>query len=259
MKVLIVDDEALAREGVRLALRQMADVQIVGEFDNGFDAVDAIIALQPDLVLLDIQMPGLNGIDVVARIGAARMPLVVFLTAYDRHAVEAFRVNALDYLLKPVADERFRESLDRARKALTERRLQEQALGLDRVLAQLSRRPEARPERLMIRTTGRVSFVRPGDITRVEAEGDYVMIHGAGKRHLVRETMKQMEERLAPYGFQRIHRSSLVNLDAVRELATDDNGDYHVILHDDTRLKLSRSCRDALYERLQNGAEPPPR
>lgn len=256
MRVLIVDDEVLAREGLRLMLSAEADVAICGEAGNGFDAVQQIAKLQPDLVFLDINMPGLSGLEVVGEIGTSNMPLVIFLTAYDQHAVDAFTLNALDYLLKPVSEPRLRDSLQRARHKLQQRQLQQHQKQLGDMLAQLSKQMlPLQAERLMIRSASHVYFVKPADITWVEADGDYVSIHTSGRKHLVRETMKQMEGRLAMQGFQRIHRSSLVNLSAIRELIADDNGDYQVILHDSTTLKLSRSYRDELYEKLQ-GAPP---
>lgn len=256
MRVLIVDDEPLARDGLRLLLSQEQDLTICGECKNGLEAVQAIGALQPDLVFLDINMPGLTGLEVVTEVGTNNMPLVIFLTAYDQHAVEAFTLNALDYLLKPVAEERFRDSVRRARGKLQQQQLQSQQDQLGKMLAHLSQQmTPVKAERLMIRSASHVYFVKPADITWVEADGDYVSIHTSGKKHLVRETMKQMEERLATQGFQRIHRSSLVNLNAIRELIADDNGDYRVILHDSTTLKLSRSYRDELCEKLQGGLQ----
>lgn len=252
MRVLIVDDEPLAREGLRLLLAGESDVEICGECGDGIAAVGAIAALKPDLVFLDIEMPGQSGLEVVGEVGPALMPLVIFLTAYDQHAVEAFTINALDYLLKPVAAARFRDSLQRARSALQQRDNLQQPKLLDNMLQQLSpQMAQQRPERLMIRTNSHVLFLDPAHIRWVEAEGDYVMIHMQDRKHLVRETMKQMEERLVDNGFQRIHRSSLVNLAAVRELVADANGDYQVMLHDGTALKLSRAWREELCAKLQ--------
>jgi two-component system LytT family response regulator len=260
MRVLIVDDEPLAREGLRLLLAAEPDLSLCGECGNGLEAVQAIGNVQPDLVFLDINMPGLTGLEVVAEVGINNMPLVIFLTAYDQHAVEAFTLNALDYLLKPVAELRLRESLQRARSKLQQRQLQSHQQQLGKMLAQLTQQTTpAKAERLMIRSASHVYFVKPADITWVEADGDYVSIHTNGKKHLVRETMKQMEERLAAQGFQRIHRSSLVNLEAIRELVADHNGDYQVILHDSTALKLSRTYRDELCEKLQCGVQQEPR
>jgi two-component system LytT family response regulator len=253
LKVLLADDEPLAREGLRLLLAAARDVEIVGECADGDAAVSAITAQQPDLVFLDINMPGRNGLDVVRAIGPEHMPLVVFLTAYDEHAIEAFTLHALDYLLKPVSEARFHASLQRAREEMPKRG--GSARQLSQLLQQLTAKASVQDERIMIRTTGHVYFLKPGEITWVEADGDYVSIHTPGKKHLVRETMKHMEEKLSAQGFQRIHRGSLVNLDAIRELLTSDGGDYDVVLQEGTRLKLSRAYRDELMQRLQSKAQ----
>ena len=253
MKVLLVDDEPLARDGLRLLLASAPDIEIVGECADGDAAVAAITAHNPDLVFLDINMPGRNGLDVVRAIGPDKMPLIIFLTAYDQHAIEAFTLHALDYLLKPVSEARFQASLQRAREQHQKRG--DSAQQLSQLLQQLTARVAPADERIMIRTTGHVYFLKPGEITWVEADGDYVSIHTPGKTHLVRETMKHMEEKLSGQGFQRIHRGSLVNLSAIRELLTSDSGDYDVVLQEGTRLKLSRAYRDELMQRLQSAAQ----
>ncbi len=255
MKVLLVDDEPLARDGLRLLLASAPDVEVVGECEDGDAAVAAIAANKPDLVFLDINMPGRGGLDVVRAIGPEHMPLIVFLTAYDQHAIEAFTLHALDYLLKPVSEARFHASLQRARDQLLKGGSTQQLSQLSEVLQQLSAKVATADERIMIRTTGHVYFLKPGEITWVEADGDYVSIHTPGKTHLVRETMKHMEEKLSAQGFQRIHRGSLVNLSAIRELLTSESGDYDVVLQEGTRLKLSRAYRDELMQRLQSKAQ----
>lgn len=256
MKVLIVDDEPLAREGLRLLLAATADVEIVGECTDGIAAVTALRNGGIDLAFLDINMPGCDGLEVVAAVGVDQMPLVIFLTAYDKHAVEAFTLNALDYLLKPVSGQRFQESLHRARTALQQQQQHTQGEQLQGLLQLLSQQAGSKPEeRLMIRSASHVHFLKPSEIGWVQAEGDYVSLHTADKSHLVRETMKQMEAKLSPHGFQRIHRSSLVNLGAIRELVADHNGDYTVRLHDNTVLKLSRAWRDELCAKLQKGVQ----
>ncbi|MDY6983015.1 MAG: LytTR family DNA-binding domain-containing protein [Pseudomonadota bacterium] len=254
LRVLIADDEPLARDGVALYLTG-SGVQIVAQCDNGLQAVKCIRELQPDLVFLDINMPGLNGIEVVQEVGPEQMPLTIFLTAHDKYAIDAFRINALDYLLKPINAEHFAASLRRAREELDKRRLHQHKQQLADLLRTLggaseSTRPEPGANRILVRSAGHVYFLKPQDIAWIEADGDYVSIHAGSKTHLVRETLKTMEERLGNEGFQRIHRSSLVNLDAIRELIANDNGDYQVVLKDDTVLKLSRNYRDQLYARL---------
>lgn len=260
IRTILVDDEPLAREGLALLLAKDPDFEIVAECEDGFEAVNTIRELAPDLVFLDIDMPGLDGFQVIEKIGSGAMPLIVFLTAYNEFAIEAFRVHALDYLLKPLAEERFLESLQRVKTELARRRLSRHGNWLSALLSDISAiaAPEQdgrkKPERLMVRCAGHVYFIKTDSIKWVEADGDYVSIYTDGKTHLVRITLKAMEEKLAGQGFQRIHRSTLVNLDCIRELVANDSGDYRVILKDDTELKLSRSYRDALYSRLQADA-----
>ena len=224
IRTLIVDDEPLAREGVALALAAERDVEIVGSCEDGPSAVRAIRDLDPDLVFLDVKMPGLDGFAVIDEIGADKMPPVIFLTAYEEHALRAFRVNALDYLLKPIDAADLRKSDERA--------------GADTA------------ERILVRTNGRVHVLDPREIDWVEAAGDYVTMHAAGKSHLVRDSLRNIEARLATHGFIRIHRSTLVKLACIRELVAKDSGDHDVLLHDCTVLRLSRSYKDALYEAL---------
>jgi two-component system, LytTR family, response regulator len=247
MRVIIVDDEPLAREGVAMFLKN-TDVEIIAQCENGEQAVKSIHELRPDLVFLDINMPGLNGIEVVQAIGPEHMPLTIFLTAHDKYAIDAFRVNALDYLLKPINAEHFAASLRRAREELDKNRIHNHKEQLAKLLHTLA--DPAAANRILVRSAGHVYFLKPQDIHWIEADGDYVSIHTERKTHLVRETLKVMEERLAGEGFQRIHRSSLVNLEAIRELIANDSGDYQVVLKDDTVLKLSRNYRDQLYARL---------
>jgi len=254
LRVLIADDEPLAREGVAMFLKE-PDISIVAQCENGEQAVKAIRELKPDLVFLDINMPGLNGIEVVQAIGVEHMPLTIFLTAHDKYAIDAFRINALDYLLKPINAEHFAASLRRAREELAKSRIHDHKEQLARLLQAFAvpaeaARTETASNRILVRSAGHVYFLKPQDIQWIEADGDYVTIHTDTKTHLVREALKTMEERLAGAGFQRIHRSSLVNLDAIRELIANDNGDYQVVLKNDTVLKLSRNYRDQLYSRL---------
>lgn len=256
IRIIIADDEPLAREGVVFQLRDEQEVEIVAECEDGEHAVQAITSLQPDLVFLDIKMPGLSGFDVVEAIGAERMPLVIFLTAYDEFAVEAFRHNALDYLLKPIEKEQFRESLKKAREQLFKNRLSSYSRNLDSLLAEVrdfSRHAgvESTPLRISVRLAGQIYFLSPDEIHWIESEGDYVSVHTEGRAHLVRETMHAMEKRLAPHGFQRIHRSAIVNLAKVRGMILGDNGTYEIQLLSGECLKIGRLYRDALYARLQ--------
>ncbi|MEZ4585525.1 MAG: LytTR family DNA-binding domain-containing protein [Gemmatimonadales bacterium] len=235
LTVLIVDDEPLARRGVRVRLERAGEVEVVGECESGREAVRAIAELGPDLVFLDVQMPGMDGFEVIERVGGA-MPPVVFVTAFDQHALRAFDAAALDYLLKPIDDERFGVMLARARQRVAERRL---AAGAPA------------PARLLVRERGRVAFVDPAEIRWVEARGDYVRLHLADRTHLLRETIGALERRLPPEGFVRVHRSALVRARAVAGLEQRSSRDWSVVLEDGTRIKLSRRHRAELDARLE--------
>ena len=246
IRALIVDDEPLARERLRGLLEAEPDVAVVGECADGEAAVDAIRAEPPDLVFLDVQMPNLDGFGVVEAVGPENMPVTVFVTAYDRYALRAFEVHALDYLLKPFDRARFTVALDRARAQLE----QDRAAGAaDRLLALLDETkapPRKGAERIAVKSSGGVSFVRAEEIDWVEAAGNYAKLHAGGDVHLIRETLNAMEARLDPEQFVRIHRSTIVNLDAIKELQPLFHGDYAVILRDGTELVLSRSYRQKL-------------
>ncbi|MFT4937024.1 MAG: two-component system LytT family response regulator [Paraglaciecola sp.] len=261
IRVLIVDDEPLAREGVALRLENQKDIEIIGECANGSDAIRSILSLHPDLVFLDIKMPKVNGFDVVNAVGTEHMPPVIFLTAYDEYAIEAFKTHAIDYLLKPIDNARFEESLQYAREQILKNSIAQRSEQLTELLTQTEGLSSVSPtkqlvsgrasnERLVIRSNGHVYLLESEDISWIEAEGDYVSVHTPQKSHLVRETMKNMEVRLHMQGFQRVHRSCIVNLTYVRELIALDSGDYQIILRDNTCVKLSRNYRDILYQRL---------
>jgi len=252
LRTLIVDDEPLAREGVALALAAEGDVEIVGNCEDGPSAVQAIRDLDPDLVFLDVKMPGLDGFAVINEIGADKMPPVIFLTAYEEHALRAFRVNALDYLLKPIDAEDLRKSVERARRRHAQDEIGAWRGELRALVDKFAPERSAAdaPERILVRTNGRVHVLDPLKIDWVEAAGDYVTIHAAGKSHLVRDSLRNLEARLAAHGFLRIHRSTLVKLGSIGELVAKDSGDHEVVLHDGTVLRLSRSYKDALYEAL---------
>ncbi|MGH9887700.1 MAG: LytR/AlgR family response regulator transcription factor [bacterium] len=242
LRVLIVDDEPLARRGLRVRLERMSGIEIVGECQSGGDAVAAIDARSPDLVLLDVQMPEVDGFDVIDAVGADRMPVTIFITAHDAHAIRAFDANALDYLLKPVDDERFARSVERARARVAERdaRAREREMG-----AVLAAAPK-RDTRIVLRDRGRVLVLEHRDIDWISAEGDYVRVYAGGRGYLVRHTMTAMEARLDASAFARIHRSAIVNVGRVREVRPHGDRDYTVVLRDDTKLKMSRSFRDRL-------------
>jgi two-component system LytT family response regulator len=252
LRVIIVDDEELARKGIRARLQRLPDVEIVAECGNGRQAIDTIRRRTPDLVFLDVQMPGKTGFDVLAAVGPDAFPYVIFVTAHDQYAIRAFEVNALDYLLKPIDDERFELALQRARDALATKR--DRALGqrLASILGEVgSWAPAARnAERIVVRSAGRVIFVKTSDIDWVEAEGDYVTLHAGKRSWLSRGTIAEMERKLHASKFMRIHRSAIVNTERIVEMRPLDNGDYRIVLRDGTELKLSRSHRQQLHTLL---------
>ena len=242
-----MDDETLARDRTRELLEGEPDVEIVGECASGEDAVDAIEREAPDLVLLDVQMPGMDGFGVLERVPADRLPAVVFVTAHDEHALRAFGVHAVDYLLKPFDGTRLQESLERVREQLRSAspgHLQRRLLSL---LTDLKAR--ARPSnRVVIRSNGRVSFLKAEEIDWIEAEGNYLRIHAGKQSPLLRDTMSQIETRLDPSRFVRIHKSTIVNADRIKEIQPLFNGAHSVLLHDGTRLTCSRGYRERLRE-----------
>jgi two-component system LytT family response regulator len=250
IRVLIVDDEPIARRGILQRLRGEADLEVVGECGDGAAAIDAITGLAPDLVFLDIQMPEVGGFDVVEAIGVARMPAVVFVTAYDEHALRAFDVHAVDYVLKPIDRHRFRTAVERARRRLADapgQQLEEGELSLDRRIAaalrELGRPAQDYAKRLAIKGDGRVILVDVDEVDRLEAAGNYVEVHSGARHHLLRETMASLEARLDPARFVRVSRSSIVNGDRVRELQPMFNGDFVVVLRDGTKVAGSRRYR----------------
>jgi two-component system, LytTR family, response regulator len=249
IKALIVDDEPLARERLAGLLEPLEDVDLVGQCRDGEEAVIAIHDLAPDLVFLDIQMPGMSGFDVIDAIGTDRMPLVIFVTAYDQHALRAFQVRALDYLLKPFDRERFTDALQRARKQLERDETGDIGRRLLALVKDL-RRDQPRSDRLVVKSGGRLFFLRTDEIDWVEAAGNYVRLHVGSASHLLRETMAAMEARLDPEKFFRIHRSRIVNIDRIQELQPWLNGEYAVMLRTGARLTLSRGYREKLQERL---------
>ncbi|MEZ4700487.1 MAG: LytTR family DNA-binding domain-containing protein [Rhodothermales bacterium] len=244
IRALIVDDESLGRERVRALLGRHADVSVAGECAGGPEAVEAIRTHHPDLVFLDVQMPELDGFGVIRAIGATRMPAVIFVTAYDEHALDAFEVHAIDYLLKPIDIDRFDVALDRARRLVHSAALGAAEARLHRLLNDVA--PRRPLERVLVKARSKTYFVRLDTVDWIEAAGNYVRLHAEGRQHLVRITMGALEERLDPSLFMRIHRSAIVNLDRVRELIPTDNGESTVVLTDGTTLTLSRGYRDRL-------------
>jgi len=250
IRTVIVDDEPLAREVLREYLAADEEFEVVAECANGFEAVRAVTQHDPDVLFLDIQMPKLDGFEVLALLD--RSPAVVFVTAHDEYALRAFEVHALDYLLKPFGRDRFRQTLTHARAHLERRRAGD--LGR-RLLALVNDiKPETpKLDRLIVKSGGRVFFLRTGDLDWIEAAGNYVRLHLGEESHLFRETMNRMEARLDPKRFVRIHRSRIVNTERIKELQPWFNGEYVVVLRNGARLPLSRGYRDKLQEQLGKG------
>lgn len=253
LRVLVVDDEPLARDNVRLLLAQDAEVEVVGEAGSGPEALEALRALAPDLLLLDVQMPELNGFDVLERMPAGRVPEVIFTTAYDRYALKAFEAHALDYLLKPFSDERFHVALRRAKAQLRLRAVDVLSERLRALLTPVPELPAATSStpyatRLAIKDVGRVVFLDVEEVDWVEAADYYVDIHAGGKSYLHRETMQHLEARLDPERFMRIHRSAMVNRRRIRELRHEGRRDLVVVLACGAELKVARSYRERFLQ-----------
>ena len=284
VRVLIVDDESLARQRVRRLVQTEADVEVVGEAESGHEAVALIRELQPDLVCLDVQMPGLDGFGVLRELDGGHVPMVMFITAYDEHAQRAFDVHAVDYVLKPVDEERFKAAFDKARK---QRANAVAAERLGELLETVRRLADARGElaagfagpagngnglatgnatagasgaavanggryasRILVKQDGRMFFVKTTEIDWIEADRNYVRLHVGKAAHTIRERISHLEETLDPRLFARIHRSTIVNLNRVREMQQWFSGDYVVILEDGTRLRLSRHYRDRVEKQV---------
>jgi len=258
IRTLIVDDEPLARRGLVLRLARHADIEIVGEAGNGREAFFAISEHQPTLMFLDVQMPGVDGFELLRAVPAPQLPLTIFVTAYDQYAMKAFEANALDYLLKPIDDERLDAAVERARRGLAARDADDHCARLLHLLGSVSGRPDLTldqalheadggahaDDRLAIKDSGRILRVPLNDILWIDAAGDYMCVHTPAETHVLRATMRELEGRLDPRRFQRIHRSTIVNVARVKELRSHLNGEYFLILDGGQQLKLSRSYKD---------------
>jgi len=251
IRSIIVDDEPLARRGLELRLHAFADFEIVAQCANGREAVDAVAEHAPDLMFLDIEMPGIDGFEVLRRVPQTSMPMVVFVTAFDQFAVRAFEIHALDYLLKPFDRERFEAAWQRAKSVISSDRFERRD---QRILALLeSLKAEQRYlERLVVKVGGRVFFLDVNEIDCIQAEGNYVRVHSGPKSYLLRATISGLEAQLDPRVFLRIHRSAIVKLDRIKELQPWFHGEYHVILHTGQKLTLSRNYRANLQEAIGN-------
>jgi two-component system LytT family response regulator len=262
LTTLIVDDESLARRGLKHRLNKIADIEVVGEARNGREALKLIAEKKPDLVFLDIQMPGIGGFEVVQQLDVKTMPIILFLTAYDEYAVQAFEVNALDYILKPIDEDRLHQVLEKVRTNLNQKR----ALKHKRLLLKLAsdisgetissfdelenKDPgdleQQEPSRLAIRDGGKTTWVNQGDIEWIDAAGDYMCVQACGTTHIMRKTMKELESELDDKILQRIHRSTIVNVTMVREMESHINGEYFLTLDSGHRVKLSRTYKEKL-------------
>jgi two-component system LytT family response regulator len=249
LSVLIVDDELLAREGLRELLVAEPNIHIIGECIDGVEAMEALRAKKPDIVFLDIQMPEVSGFDVVREVGPELMPLVIFVTAYDEFAIRAFDVSALDYLLKPIDPQRFKIALDRARSVCEAKNTLAVSKNLVRLLEDM-KIGSGYLERLPVKSSGKITLLNTREIDWIDAEGDYVCVNMLGKKHLIRGRISEMEQRLDPKQFARIHRSIIVNIDRIKELEPLFYGEYSVKLHNGTKLTLSRTYREKLFALL---------
>jgi two-component system LytT family response regulator len=263
IRALIVDDEELARRGLEIRLEKFVDVAVCGQARNGREAIDAVRDEAPDLMFLDVQMPGMDGFEVLRCLSGTAMPAVVFVTAYDEFALKAFESNALDYLLKPINDERLAEAIDRARRSLGSDaaeehrarllglvcRLAGHELTLEAALEQADQPAREFPRRLAIRDGGKTTCVDIGDIDWIDAAGNYLCVHAGGRTHVLRGTMKKFETLLDPDTFVRVHRSTIVNRNRVTSMRPHRNGEYFLDLGAGVELKLSRKYRSSI-ERL---------
>jgi two-component system LytT family response regulator len=262
LKTLIVDDESLARRGLAHRLKKFTDIEIVGEAQNGREALKLISELKPDLVFLDIQMPGINGFEVVQQLNPDDMPVILFLTAYDEYAVQAFEVNALDYILKPIDEDRLQQVLEKVKTNLDQKNALEHKKLLLKLASDISggtissldelqdksaeELVSNEPSRLAIRDSGRTTWVDQQDIEWIDAAGDYMCVHSGGVTHIMRKTMKELEKELDEKILQRIHRSTIVNIKQVREMESHINGEYFLTLETGHRVKLSRTYKNKL-------------
>jgi len=249
IRTLIVDDEPLARERIRDMLASDPSIEIVSECANGEEAIEAIQQFSPDLVFLDVEMPGIDGFAVLDGLPAERMPTIVFVTAYDQYAVRAFEVYALDYLLKPFDQERFEKALTRAKGHITSERSDALSERILRAIEDIKTKP-VHLERLVIKMNGHVFFMKAEEIDWLEAEGNYVRLHSGKESYLLRDTISALESQLDPKRFIRVHRSAIVNVDRISELQPWFHGEYRIVLREGVQLTLSRTYREKLHELL---------
>jgi len=264
LKTIIVDDESLARRGLAIRLQHIPQIDVVAECNDGFEAIKAITQYSPDLVFLDIQMPGMSGFDVIGKLQADNMPLVIFVTAFDEYAIDAFKVHAVDYVLKPIDDDRLHEAIERAANhqkhedaSRTKGKLVELVMGMTGASAssieQMAEGVEpikSWPDKLTVKDGSDIQFIKVANILWIDAAGDYMCVHAEGKTHIMRITMKQLEAMLDPAIFLRIHRSTIVNSDGITAAQTLNNGEYMLTLECGSQLKVSRSYRNRVKHLL---------
>ena len=262
LRTLIVDDEALARRGLRHRLSNVEDAEVIAEARNGREAIEAIRELKPDLVFLDIQMPGIGGFEVIAELHGEDIPAIVFVTAFDDYAIQAFEANALDYLLKPIEDSRLEEALCRVRENLTQKQALKHKKSLLKLVGQITgqqignmkeisakgvdKMKKKEVSKLAIKDGGRITWVPQDQIEWIDAAGDYMCVHAGGETHIMRKTMKELEAELDPDLLQRVHRSTIVNISRVREMQSHINGEYFLTLEGGHTVKLSRTYKSKL-------------
>lgn len=258
IRTIVVDDEPAARRGVRLLLERDRAIEVVGEAASGAEAAELIRRERPALAFLDVQMPGSDGFAALRQLEPDGAPTVVFVTAYDEYALRAFEVHAVDYLLKPYDDARFEAALRRAKEEVRRRQTETVNARLAQLLDYLqANQDEPAPagdkveDRILLKSSGEIFFLKAEEIDWIEAEGDYMKFHVAGRAHLMRETMARLEARLDPKRFIRIHRSTIINIDRLRKLSPSFAGEYAVVLHDGTKLKLSRGYHERIASLLK--------
>jgi two-component system, LytTR family, response regulator len=246
IRVLIIDDETLARDRLRDLLNYDSDIEIIGECANGKAALESIKELTPDLIFLDIQMPEMNGISVIEALDPTKLPYIIFVTAYDQYAVKAFDLYAMDYLLKPFCRDRFEKSMCRVKEQINgqNRNFNKQIISL----LEEFKNSSSHADRLVVKTNGRILFLKTNEIDWIKAEGNYVKLYAGKNSYLIRDTISNLETKLNGKIFRRIHRSSIVNIDSIKELQPLFHGEYCVLLHDGTQLTLSRNYRESLQD-----------
>jgi len=245
IRVLIVDDEPLARERVHHFLKQEPNITIIGESGNGIEAVAAIREKKPDLIFLDIQMPGMDGFEVLQHIESEHMPHIIFITAYDQYAIRAFEVHALDYLLKPFDQSRFKRALHLAGEYIQLQKNGDFKYRIKELIQEIGSEKKF-PERFIIKSEGRIYFIRTDEVNWIESAANYVSLHVGREVHLMRGTMSAMEEKLDPDKFIRVNRAAIINIEFIREIQPFFNGEYIINLKDDTQITLSRKYREKL-------------